>query len=981
MLCVGAFVRRSAPRGAERPTAFPRRAWERDPGLLRRYPREQKSYRQGIEAVRREYPGYFPQMGGLPYNEPMSTPSRAPILATKLYTPPLRPDAIPRPRLIQRLDRGLHGKLTLVSAAAGFGKTTLVSAWIADCGRPAAWLSLDEADSDPVRFLRYVVAALGTVAPELGESALAALNSPQPPGPETVLTGLLNEIAALPTPFLLVLDDYHVLDAPPVDQALAFLLDHQPPQMHLVITTREDPPLPLARLRARGQMTELRAADLRFTPDEAAGFLTQGMGLALSAAEVEALEARTEGWIAGLQMAALSLQGRTDTAAFVDAFTGSHRFVLDYLVEEVLQRQPPAVRTFLLQTAILDRLSGPLCQAVTGQAQSGAMLATLERANLFVVPLDDRRNWYRYHHLFVEMLLVRSATEQTEPLAVLHRRASRWYAHNGLTAEAIHHALAGEDFDVAAGLIERVWPEMDSFFRTDAWLKWADALPDATVSARPVLIVSYAWALLNNGDLVGAETRLREAEALLAPETGQPAPDTLGLDSEQFANLLGSVATAWAYTAQSRGDIPGSITHAQRALDLLDDDDHVRRGPAASLLGLAQWAIGDLEAAHGSLAAAMNGFRAAGRLAFAISGTYGLADMRVAQGRLGAAIRVYEQALELATAQDGLLLPGTTDLYLGLAELHRERGDPAAAASFMAKNDELGEEAALQDWPYRMRRVKAQFAVDAGDFDSALALLDEAEQLYFPTPVPNVRSVAGMKARVWLAQGRVAEAKAWASAQGISVDGTLTFLNEFEHITLARILMADGETDVALTLLDRLNRGAASGGRLYSVMEILILTALAHHRQGELSTALEALSQALALAEPEGFVRIFVDEGPNMADLLGKAAAQRVEPAYVARLLAAFDGAASTGERAQHHPQPPVDASAPAPVTPLLDPLSEREMEVLHLLTTELSGPQIADHLVVSLNTLRTHTKNIYSKLGVGSRRAAVRRAQELGLL
>ncbi len=541
-----------------------------------------------------------------------------PILATKLFLPPPRPQAVPRPHLMERLNGGLHRKLTLVSAPAGFGKTTLISEWVADCPRPTAWLSLDERDSDPVRFLTYLVAALQTLpqaaeapadAPGLGAGALRMLESPQPPSAEAVLTALLNEIAARPAPFLLVLDDFHLVEAGPVDEALRFLLEHLPPHMHLVITTREDPNMPLARYRVRAQVTELRAADLRFTLDEAASFLNQVMGLHLSEAEMAALEARTEGWIAGLQMAALSLQGRADSTGFVQAFTGSHRFVLDYLVEEVLQRQSQPMRDFLLQTAILDRLSGPLCQAVTGQAESEAMLASLERANLFVIPLDDRRNWYRYHHLFAEMLLVRSATEQPEPLAALHQRASRWYADNGWTAEAIHHALAGEDYEAAAGLIEHAWPEMDGAFQSNAWLVWADALPDGVVDSRPVLHKAYAWAFLNIGQLEPAQVHLEAVEALVDQETGQPVPGAVIVDHEQFANLLGSMSSARAYLAQAQGDISGSIGHAQRALDLLAEDDYVRRGPAASLLSLAQWSVGDLEAAHRSLSDAMDGFR------------------------------------------------------------------------------------------------------------------------------------------------------------------------------------------------------------------------------------------------------------------------------------------------------------------------------------------------------------------------------------
>ena len=443
----------------------------------------------------------------------------APILATKLYIPPPRPRVVPRPRLVKRLNEGLAAghKLALISASAGFGKTTLVSEWIASCGRPIAWLSLDEGDNDFTRFLTYLVAGLQTIAANIGEGVLGVLQSPQPPATESILTALLNEINTLPDNFVFVLDDYHVIDSKPVDDVLSFLLEHLPPQMHLVITTREDPSLPLARLRARGQLTELRAADLRFTPAEAAEFLNRVMGLNLSAEDIAALETRTEGWIAGLQLAALSMQGRSDAASFIQAFTGSHRFVLDYLVEEVLQRQPEGIHSFLLKTAILDRLSGSLCNAVTGREDSKGMLDTLERGNLFIIPLDDQRQWYRYHPLFAEVLQARLIDEQPDQVFSLHRRAGEWYEHNGSAADVIRHALAAEDFERAAGLIELAVPEMRRSRQgaTVTELGWLKALPDELVHFRPVLSVDYAYALFAGGEQEAVEARLRDAERWL----------------------------------------------------------------------------------------------------------------------------------------------------------------------------------------------------------------------------------------------------------------------------------------------------------------------------------------------------------------------------------------------------------------------------------------------------------------------------------
>jgi LuxR family maltose regulon positive regulatory protein len=913
-----------------------------------------------------------------------------------------------RPRLIERLNAALQHKVTLISAPAGYGKTTLVSEWIADfrlpilsgqaldfrldtpenlsiqnpklvlegskIQNPIAWLSLDENDNDPLRFLTYLVAALQTLAPNLGQGVLTLLQSPQPPPLETTLTALLNELATLPDPVVLILDDYHLIEDKAVDQALTFLIEHLPPSIHLVITTREDPQLPLARLRARGALNEVRAADLRFTPAEATAFLNQMMGLTLATEQITALGARTEGWIAGLQLAALSMRGREDIPGFIQAFTGDNRYIGDYLVEEVLQRQPAPVRTFLLQTAILDRLCGPLCDAVTQQTDGSGLLALLERANLFVVPLDDKREWYRYHHLFADVLQVRLLKEQPNLLPTLHQRASAWYDQHDLPADAIRHALAAKDFVSAAGLIERAWPAMDGRFQSATWLGWAKALPDALFGTRPVLSVAYGWALLNDGDLAAAETRLLAAEQWLNISAEKSA--MIVVDKEQFRNLPASIATARTYQAQARGDIPGSVRYGQQALDLLPADDHLRRGPSAALLGLAHWALGDLEAAHRAIADAMTNFQKAGNLHFAISGTFGLADIRVTQGRLREAIKTYTQVLTLALAQGEPLLRGTTDLYLGLSDLYREQGEPDAARQHLGRCEELGDQAALPDWRYRLCRIQARFKQSEGDWAGALDRLDEAERHYRPTPIPDVRPLAAARVRVWLAAGRLPEALRWVQEKGLSVDDDLSFLREFEQITLARVLLAEyrhNQTNrtmrEALHLLDRLQQAAEAGGRLGSVIEITVLQALTHQVQDNLAPALQALTRALTLAEPEGYVRLFVDEGAPMAELLRRMKDEggRMK-AYIQTLRAAF------GEGATLHPSSFI-------LPPLVEPLSKRELDVLRLLATELSGPEIANRLMVSLNTLRTHTKNIFSKLGVNNRRAAVRRAEELGLL
>ena len=910
-----------------------------------------------------------------------------PLLHSKLYVPPVRPELVSRPRLIERLNAGLRRKLTLISAPAGFGKTTLVSEWVhtmgthkvgADRDAPlqVAWLSLDEGDNDPTRFLTYLVAALQTLAlsadgtsrvegmeANIGEGTLSALQSPEAPPTESILTVLLNEIATTLDDFIFVLDDYHVIDAQPVDAStsvdgvLTFLLEHLPPQMHLVVATREDPNLPLARLRVRDQLTELRIADLRFTPSEAALFFNQVIGLNLSAEQVTSLETRTEGWIAGLQLAALSMQGREDIPGFIRAFAGDNRYIVDYLVEEVLQRQPEPVRSFLLQTSILDRLSGPLCDAVrfglaetqsssrgtgvAGQQDGRQMLEALERGNLFVVPLDDKRQWYRYHHLFADLLQARSMEEQPNQLPTLHRRASEWYEGNGSPADAIRHALAAEDFERAARLVELAWRDMDRSFQSATWLGWVKALPDELVRARPVLSAEYAWALLDGGELEAGDARLRDAERWLdttadlserpevpsvetrpevAPEpVERPMRRMVVADEEQFRSLPVMIANARAYHAQAVGDVPGSVKYARRALDLLPEGDHFERGRVAVFLGLAYWASGDLETAHRSFADAMASFQMAGNLLFAISFTFILAEIRMAQGRLHEAVRTYERSMQLAVEQDEPLPQGMEDLHVGLSELHRERGEIESARQHLLRSEELSQQAEV--YQYRLCVAKARMKEDRGDLDAALDLLREAERLYFRSPLPDVRPVAALKTRVWIAQGRFTEALGWARERGLSVDDELSYLREFEHITLARVLIARYKSDrvehslhEAMGLLERLLKAAEDGGRTGSVIEILLLQALAHEAQGDLphapaplERALVPLERALTLAEPEGYVRIFVDEGLPMARLLSEAAARGIVPDYIGKLLAAFE----TTDNADASIRPPATAGEP----------------------------------------------------------------------
>jgi len=908
----------------------------------------------------------------------------AALLETKFYVPRPRRGLVPRPRLSERLDCGTASKLMLVSAPAGFGKTTLLTEWLAAGPaapadeRLAAWLSLDRGDNDPASFWAYVIAALRTVAPGIGESALALLDAPQPPPVEAVLTALLNDLAAFAADVVLVLDDYHVIDAREVHDGMAFLLDHLPPRLHVVIASRADPALPLARLRARGELAEIRAAELRFTPDEAAAYLNDMMGLQLTAPDVAALEARTEGWIAALQLAALSMQGRDDVAGFIAGFAGDDRYVVDYLAEEVLARQPDRVQAFLLQTSILGRLSGPLCDAVTGQGGGKAMLEALDRGNLFLVPLDDRRRWYRYHHLFADVLQARLLDEQPGQVPDLHRRASAWYEQNGEQSRAIGHALAAGDFGRAADLVELAIPAMARTRQEATVRDWLEMIPDELVRVRPVLSVGFAGALLTGGELEGVEGRLRDAERWLDPPTGaregsqSPPAEMVVTDEEEYRRLPGTIEMYRAGLALARSDIPGTVRHAQRTLELAPDDDHLCRASAAALLGLVYWGSGDLEAGHRAYTACVAGLRRAGFVADILGCSIALADIRSTQGRLGEALRTYEQALQLGPEQGGSVLRGTADMYVGMSEIARERDDLRAATQLLLRSQELGEHTGLPQNRYRWRVAMARVAQAEENLPGALDLLNEAERLYVSDFFPNVRPVPAVRARVWIAQGRLGEALDWTREQGLSVDDDLSYLREFEHITLARLLLAryrreraEPSLQEAARLLERLLLAAEAGGRTGRVIEILVLRALAHQALGDVPAALGFLDRAVTLAEPEGYVRVFADEGPPMAALLRAVAKQGTRRDYVRRLLAAVNKTEPGSPREQA----------------LIEPLSERELDVLRLLGTELDGPAIARELMVSLNTMRTHTKNIYAKLGVTNRRAAVRRGAELDLL
>lgn len=882
----------------------------------------------------------------------MSTP----ILVTKLYIPASRPNAVLRPRLLGRLNEGMHRNLTLVSAPAGFGKTTLVSEWARGCGRPTAWLSLDEGDNDPARFLTYLVAAVQTVAGTVGGGLMSALHSPQPPPPDALLTVLINEIALLAHTFALVLDDYHIIESQAVDQILTFLLNHLPPPMRLVIATREDPPLPLAQLRVRGQLTELRAAGLRFTPAEAAEFLNEGMGLNLSTEAIAALESRTEGWIAGLQLAAISLQGHQDTPDFIKSFTGSHRFVLDYLLEEVLQRQPPDIQHFLLRTSILDRLCGSLCDALLPEgtdprpspAVSGqATLEYLDHANLFITPLDNERRWYRYHHLFADLLrqrFTRSAelSNGEKEVVELHRRASGWFEEHGLEAEAFHHAVAAEDVPRATRLVEG--QGMPLFFRgvVAPVLKWLDALPPTVLNTTPSLWVMYASALLFASQTSGVEPKLQAAEAALQGR---------GVDDKQH-DLIGHIASIRATLAVSQHDVEGILTQSHRALAHLHPDNLPVRTATTWTLGYAHHLRGERAAASRAYAEALSISQRIGHAIITILATIGLGNMQEADTHLHQAAGRYREVLRWLGEPP---LPIGCEAHLGLARIVYEWNDLEAAQRHAEQALYLARQLEQTDRAVACQLFLARLHLTQRDISDAAAMVAQASQAVRQHRfVHREAEVVAAQVMMGLHQGNLAAAAHLAQTYDLP-------------LSQGRVYLAQGDPAAALALLEPARLEAEAKGWADERFRLMLLQALALHAQGESGQAAELLGEGLALAEAGGYLRTFVDEGEPMARLLTEAAAYGRMPDYIRRLLALFKS------EAPYFPPPPPQS--------LPEPLSQRELEVLRLVAQGLSNHEISERLFLALSTVKGHNQLIFDKLQVRRRTEAVARARALGLL
>jgi len=900
------------------------------------------------------------------------------LLATKLHVPGPQPGFVARPRLLERLEEGLARGLLLVCAPAGFGKTSLLADWARRGQRPVAWLSLDEGDNDPARFWRHVVAALGRARPGIAEQVAPLLGPPAPASFEGLVTALINQLATQPDQVLLVLDDYHLIEAPPVHGSLGFLLEHRPPGLHLVLTSRVDPPFGLARLRARGQLAELRDADLRFTAEEAAALLREAVGPDLPDGAVAALTARTEGWVAGLQLAGLSLRGQADVAGFVASFSGSHRYVLDYLAEEVLERQPEPVRGFLLATSVLERLSGELCDAVTGRTDSQRLLEGIERANLFLVSLDEVRGWWRYHQLFADLLRVRLQQQRPDRVLALHRAAASWHEEHGLVDDAVRHAVAAGEMSWAARLIEQYFDALFLPGEGATVRRWLAMLPAELVWSRPRLCLAQTFMALVGGDMEAIEPPLDAAERAFAAAADEPFEPSVGRAASLLANLPAAIAVDRAWLAYLRGDAEGTVAFASRALAELGEDEWMLDSAARWHLAVAEWLRGRLAEAERALSSSTARWRAAGERYLAVRGCHHLGLVQRAQGRLDAALGTYQQALEMTAPLGQPALPSAGIARVGMAEVAYQRNELDTALEHVTEGiarcrqlvytPPLATGLATLAW---IRQVQ-------GDLAGSLEAIDEAEGVAPSRGVATLLNPApALRARLLLARGDLAAAVRWTEQRGLGADDDPSYPHEPEYLVLARVLLAQDRPDHALGLLGRLHAAARAQGRLGSLIEIQALRALALAGGGDEAAAVAVLAEALTLACPQGYVRVFADEGAPMGALLGRlVAAQRTAQSAaggvpldcLARLLRAFD--------ATH-----AGRGGAAAVPGLVEQLTDRELQVLGLLAAGRSNQRIAGELVVSLDTVKKHVGRVLDKLGAANRTEAVARARELGLL
>ncbi|HEY3081528.1 MAG TPA: LuxR C-terminal-related transcriptional regulator [Chloroflexota bacterium] len=939
------------------------------------------------------------------------------LLRTKLTPPPPRPGLVSRPRLIDLLADGLRRRLTLVSAPAGFGKTTLIAEYRSiphpgGTGLPIGWVALDEGDNDPTRFWSYVVAGLQTLDPEPSDAALQMLRSPQPAPLDAVVATLIDDLSTLSEDVALVLDDYHVIESEAVHRSLTYLVEHLPPRLHLVLLSRTDPPLPLARLRARGHLVEVRAADLRFTSEEADRFLRETMGLELEPGDIAALEAGTEGWVAGLQLAALSLRGRPDPGAFIAGFAGSHRYVVDYLVEEVLQRLPARLQSFLTRTAVLDRLCGGLCDAVTGDGGGHATLELLERLNLFIVPLDEERRWYRYHHLFTGALRFRLRQTRPELLPELHLRAATWYEANGFLAEAVGHALAG-DPERAADLIGRAADRLAETGQMATLRGWIESLPEELVQSRLGLCIAHAWTLLVDGDVERAAERVGQAERLVGAYA----------DSADPASARGQILAVRAPLALVAGDVTAAIDLGHRALELLPPQESIGRGVTALTLGMAHQLQGDWAAAERAYWQAAQIGETTGSQLVRLSALGCVAELRAVHGELRRSAELSRQIVALASAGHQTLPLGAVG-HIGLAHVEREWNRLESADAHVRAALALVEDTGVQVLVVESWLVQALIQRSRGDLAGATAAVAHAGEIARARSEPPGLSGSrerchAVAARLAVERGDLDAARAWAAELGLTPDDRHHPLAEVDHAVFARLLLAEaraGHSTTALrdarALIERWGAASEAGGRLWHALLFRTLQVMAEELAGDRPAALASLARALALGEAEGFVRVFADEGAALAGLLADLAGamRRGEPlapprrlpnglpdevdpdagytfalpdpapaplgmpslAYVERVLAAAGGTVGS---------PVVHSGAHRPRQPIAEPLSDRELEVLALIAGGASNGEIAARLVVGMSTVKTHVNRIFRKLDADSRTQAVARARSLGLV
>lgn len=852
-------------------------------------------------------------------------------------------------------------RLTLLSAGAGTGKTTLLAEWLRTLEHPVAWLSLDSADNDAARFWRHLAAAIETAGEPAGSRMLALLEASDSDSVSPTFDDLLSNLAVSRTPenrLVVVLDDYHVIRAEEIHDSLGRLLDREMPGLHLMIASRHDPPLPLSRLRGRGQLSEIRANDLKFSRLEVGAFL-QSANASLEPQDLDTLASRTEGWAAGLRLAALSLAGRHDTAAFVREFAGSHRFVFDYLLDEVLALQSPDTRDFLLRTAILDRLTSELCDAVLQRSGSAEVLDQLERSNLFLVPLDSSREWFRYHQLFREVLRVRAAQELAAELPALHQRAAAWHLEHADFEAAVAHAQACSDPALLAEAVEAAWQEMDRDRRSRQWLEWALLVPAEIAEGRPALAAGIAWAYLTAGNLEAAEHWLEHSSQ---GDTGAGHPSS----HPGPRYLRSSLASARAYMALSNGDTVACAEHARFALDHLPPSEPSLRARPLSLLAIAHWATGELDEAAAILTSEINRATRDGDISFLLPGTYALAELERSRGRLEAAERACTAAIQFCPEGSACELR-TADLQTLLADIALARNDLDESENRLARSKELGDQFPLPHWRYRWLVVSSLLASAQGRHDEALSRAEEAERLYVRGPVPDVRPIAAVRARIALRAGHTDEAMRLAASLTAVEPGLDTYLTEYSHLTRARIVLENQDLPAAEGLAREVEQSAMSNGRPGPLAEALLLRAVAAARGGA-PTASERLERAAVTASPHRFLAPFAEFWPALATTV--AAALREPRAFPA-----------TRELQADLGPPRAPGGGPGTSAALHEPLTAREREILAMLADGHRNQDIADELVISLATVKRHVANLYGKLGVTHRTEAVALANRLGLL